>query len=66
MVQRLALAKFRFAIAEVVRKAEHGETTILTHYNRAVAAVVPITMLPQSEKEGPVPETPSEEDIRTL
>lgn len=49
MVQRLPLSKFRFAIAEVVRKAERGEPTVLTDYGRDVAAIVPLEMLPTTD-----------------
>jgi prevent-host-death family protein len=52
VVDRLALSKFRYAIREVVRKAEDGEPTILTHYRRPVAAIVPMEMFSPPEKKG--------------
>jgi prevent-host-death family protein len=66
VVQRLPLSKFRFAVAEVVRRAERGEPTILTHYHRDVAAVVPVEMLPITdnpppEKKAPASDTNAEE-----
>jgi antitoxin (DNA-binding transcriptional repressor) of toxin-antitoxin stability system len=52
MVRRISLSQFRFAIREVVHKAENGEPTILTHYRRDVAAIVPMSSFD--------PETPSD------
>ena len=52
VVDRLALSKFRYAIRAVVRKAEDGEPTILTHYRRPVAAIVPMKMFIPPEKKG--------------
>jgi prevent-host-death family protein len=59
VVQRLPLAKFRLAIAEVVRKAERGEPTILTDYGRDVAAIVPLEMLPPTETPQPDKKSPT-------
>jgi len=50
---RLPLSKFRSCIAEVVRKADQGEPTILTDYGRDVAAIVPITMFEPLKKKNP-------------
>ena len=61
MVKRLPLAKFRFVIAEVVRNAERGQATILTSYNRDVAAVVPVEMLPNSPEEESIQRTESKQ-----
>lgn len=46
----MALSKFRKVIREVVRKAEDGEPTVLTHYRRDVAALVPMKMFGSPEK----------------
>jgi hypothetical protein len=45
MVRRLSLSEFRLAIREVVTDAEHGQPTILMHYNRDAAAIVPLSMV---------------------
>ena len=45
MVRRIQLAKFRSMIREVVDSAAHGEPTVLTHYKREVAAIVPMSMV---------------------
>jgi prevent-host-death family protein len=50
VVDQLALSKFRNAIREVVRKAEDGKPTILTHYRRPVAAIVPMKMFVPEKK----------------
>ena len=52
VVNQLSLSKFRNAIRAVVRKAEDGEPTILTHYRRQVAAIVPMKMFVPPEKKG--------------
>ena len=52
------MSKFRFAVAEVVRRAERGEPTILTHYHRDVAAVVPVEMLPITDNPPPEKKAP--------
>ncbi len=56
---RLPLGKFRFAIAEVVRKAERGEPTVLTNYGRDVVAIVPLDMLPPTENPPPEKKSPA-------
>lgn len=45
MVRRISLSEFRFAIRKVVHDAENGAATILTHYQRDIAAIVPMSML---------------------
>jgi len=45
MVRRIQLAKFRSMIREIVDAAAHGQPTVLTHYKREVAAVVPMSMV---------------------
>ena len=60
MVRRIQLAKFRSMIREIVDAAAHGEPTVLTHYKREVAAVVPISMVnPPIPPEEPPPKKPS-------
>lgn len=44
MPRRISLSEFRLVIREVVHDAEIGEPTILTHYGRDVAAIVPVAM----------------------
>ena len=62
MIQRLSLSEFRKAIRAVVRRAEDGNPTVLTHYRRDVAALVPMNMFvpPGSDKAKKTPqgETP--------
>jgi len=43
-IRRISLSQFRAAIREIVHSAENGEPTILTHYHRDVAAIIPMTM----------------------
>lgn len=45
------MAEFRTRIAELVRKAEMGQATILTQYKREVAAIVPMAIFEQCDKE---------------
>ncbi len=52
VVIRLSLSKFRSEIRAIVRKAEDGEPTVLTHYRRDVAAIVPMDMFASPEKKG--------------
>jgi len=60
MVRRVQLAKFRSMIREIVDAAAHGEPTVLTHYKREVAAIVPISMInPPIPPEEPHPDKPS-------
>jgi prevent-host-death family protein len=44
MVRRMQVSEFRFAIREVVNCAENGDPTILTHYGRDAAVIVPMSM----------------------
>jgi prevent-host-death family protein len=63
MVQKVSLTKFRFVIAEIMRQAERGVPTILTHYNREVAAIIPMSMFPP-EKRVPLSEASSDSEDR--
>lgn len=56
MIEKVAMAKFRTRIAELVRKAEMGQPTILTQYKRDVAAIVSMAMFERCEKERSMPE----------
>jgi hypothetical protein len=57
MARRVPLTTFRKMIREIVHDAEHGEPTVLTHYKRDIAAVVPMNMvnppIPPAEKNPP-------------
>jgi prevent-host-death family protein len=53
MAERISLAKFRTRVAEIVRKAESGQPTILTNYHRDVAAIVSIHQFKRCEKDDP-------------
>ena len=64
MAERLSLSEFRTRVAAVVRKAENGQPTILTHYNRHVAAIVPIDLFERFEKEAAASEPPSKKRNR--
>ena len=58
MVRRMSVSEFRTAIRAVVSGAENGVPTILTHYNRDAAAIVPMNMFPghlHSHRKPPVP-----------
>jgi antitoxin (DNA-binding transcriptional repressor) of toxin-antitoxin stability system len=60
MVRRIQLAKFRSMIREIVDAAAHGQPTVLTHYKREVAAVVPMSMVnPPIPPEVPPAKKPS-------
>jgi prevent-host-death family protein len=64
MADRLSLSDLRTKVAAVVRKAEKGQPTILTHYKRRVAAIVPMDIFERFEKEAVVSESPSKKRNR--
>jgi prevent-host-death family protein len=66
MAERISLAKFRTHVAEVVRKAESGQPTILTSYHRDVAAIVSIHQFKRCEKDGPSTDPAVKKRIRSL
>jgi prevent-host-death family protein len=40
--EEMSASQARGDFAEVIRRAEHGETTYITHHGRRVAAMVPV------------------------
>jgi prevent-host-death family protein len=50
---RIAASEARKRFSDLVSKAAHqGQRIVLTHYGKAVAALVPITDLPAYSREG--------------
>jgi prevent-host-death family protein len=56
----MQVSEFRLAIREVVNGAENGDPTILTHYGRDAAAIVPMSMFERFiPPEAPKPALPT-------